>query len=109
MSDSFDDIIKQFAALVERVRSLADLPCVCIPAHVVGVKAHEAALAKCTPCHLESLFDETLEHAKGQVEYIEEMAANHPPAPAITAAVQTNVVRFHPTGRKPQPDASWKD
>ena len=112
MTDKFDSLIKEFKALIDSVRSYADLPCVCVPSADPREGMTPESIRVCTPCHLESLFDETLEHARDQVRYIEGMAGRHPSKPVSIEQKlvrKTNVVRFHPMGREPQPHALWKD
>ena len=112
MADKFDSLIEEFKAMIYSVRGYADLPCVCVPSANPREGMTEESIRVCTPCHLESLFDETLEHARDQVRYIQGMAERHPSKSVKTEQKpvrKTNVVRFHPMGRKSQPQALWKD
>jgi hypothetical protein len=108
MRDPLDDAIEEFRSLVERARGYRVLPCVCDHSNV---EAEEESLATCKPCHLDSLFDETLEHARSVVEFVERTADSPRQRSARPKheKVRSNVVRFHPMARQPQPEALWKD
>jgi hypothetical protein len=97
----------QFAALVERVRVLQSLPCVCDES---SEEAKEETLADCAPCLIESAFDETLEHALGVVEFLESRSPVKARAKAIkkTNKCRNNVIRFQPLSKQLQADAVWK-
>lgn len=101
--DGLSDAAAEFAALVEKVRPFESLPCVCDNS---SVKAKEESLAHCTPCHINGLFDETLDHARGVVDYMEDMAANHPKRAPLQRRKRPKE-RYQPLSRKPQPNALW--
>lgn len=106
MNEKSEAIIAEFTELVRRVQQYRSLPCICDNS---SVEAKEETLTNCTPCHVDSIFDETMEHARGVAEFIDGMADNHPKQPRrMKAARKSNVVKFEPLGRKSQPSAVWK-
>lgn len=106
MADSLDAALAEFTTLVERARHYRATPCVCDRS---SEQAREETLVECASCHVDSLFDETMEHARGVVEFLEGMAGARPRAERPRKQKRNNVIRFQPMSKEAQPNAIWKD